>query len=650
MLKVFRDNIKYLSWILWAVIGLFVLFVFVDFGSGVRQRDAGGNSAARVGGRTVTMADFEHQYRQLEQLYGQLYGGQMSPEVAKQLQLPLQALNRAVNEQVLLAEAERLGLRVSDEELRDMILEQEVFVDDKGRFIGEEKYEQLLAANKYTVASFETEMRNKVLREKLNDLLRNGIFIPDDEVEKAYREQVEKAKIRFIQVSRALFPGDQPTPAEVSAYFEARKQEYKLPEQREGAYLLVEPERLRDQVNVSDQEMRDYFAAHKSEFAKPEQVHARHILIKTGGQRNDAQAQQALAEIKKKIAGGADFAAVARESSDDIASKTNGGDLGSFGRGQMVKEFEDAAFGAKIGELVGPVHSPFGYHLLQVLEKTPAGDVPFEQAREQIRARLAFTRAGDLAQQKAKALSAQLAKDRPRSTEALSALAKSSPGVTFGETGKFGSQDPIPGLGRVPTLNAAAFALKKGDVSDAVQVPRGWAVFYLKDIAEPKVPQLADVEPRVRQALLGQKQQEAAIRKLKDERAAGKALDQIAAELGVQVRESPEFGAQGGIPGLGLNPELARAALSLQAGQMGDPVPDPQGAVLFEVKERKNWDPIQFATARQQTRETLQQEKLGQLLASLVERRRRELGVTFDQRLLDSFGISPEAANQPQQG
>ena len=647
MLKVFRDNLKYLSWILWAVIGLFVLFVFVDFGSGVRQRNAmGGNFAARVGSRTVSMAEFQRQYQQLEQLYSQLYGGQMSPEIAKQLQLPLQALNRAVNEQVLLAEAQRLGLTVSDEEVQDKILGQQVFVDSQGRFIGEDKYEQLLAANKYTVASFEAEVRDQILREKLNDVLRNGIFIPDDEVEKSYREQVEKAKIRYLQVPRTQFPAAQPTPAEAAAYFEAHKQEYKLPEQREGAYLLVEPDRLRDQVKVSDQELREYFDAHKSEFARPEQVHARHILIKTGGEKSDAQAQKQIEDLKKKIAGGADFAAVARESSDDAGSKTNGGDLGSFGRGQMVKEFEDAAFGAKIGELVGPVHSPFGYHLLQVIGRTPAGEAPFEQAKEQIRARLAFTRAGDLAQQEAKALAAQLAKDAPKSTEALAALAKSKPGVTFSETGKFSLQDPILGLGRVPPLNAAAFALKKGGVTDAVQAPRGWAVLYLKDVIAPRVPALSDVEPRVRQTLLDRKQQEAVLQKLKEERASGKTLDQIAADLGVQAKESPEFGAQGGIPGLGLNPELAGMALSLQAGQMGGPVADSQGAVLFEVKERKNLDPIQFASARQQTRETLQQQKLGQLLAALVERRRRELGVSFDQRVLDSFGISPDAANQ----
>jgi peptidyl-prolyl cis-trans isomerase D len=651
MLKVFRENIKYLSWVLWVVIALFILFVFVDFGSGVRNSNvaAGRNTAAKVGNRTVTMADFERQYRQMEQLYGQMYGGQLTPEIAKQLQLPLQALNRAVNEQVLLAEAERLGLHVTDEELRDKILEQPVFVDDQGRFIGEDKYAQILAANKYTVPSFEAELRNQILREKLNDALRNGIYIGDDEIEKSYRDQVEKAKIRYVQLPRTQFQDVQPTPAEVSAYFDAHKAEYKLPEQREGAYLLVEPDRLRDQVKLSDKEMQDYYNQHPDEFKRPEQIHARHILIKVGEQRNDAQAKQEIDKVRQRIAGGADFAAVAREVSDDTGSKPQGGDLSYFGRGQMVKEFEDAAFNAKVGELAGPVKSPVGYHLIQVLDKRPASTVPFEEAKNQIRARLSFTRAGELAQQKAKALSTQLAKDKPKSTDALSALAKTNPGVTFAETGKFGAQDPIPGLGRVPPLEAAAFALKsKGDVTDAVQVPRGWAVLYLKDILEPRVPQLADVEPRIRQALLLQKQQEAAVQKLKTERAAGKTLDQIAAELKVAVKESPEFGAQGGIPGIGLNPELARAALATEAGKMGDPVPDAQGAVLFEVKERKSWDPIQFAAAKLQTRTTLEQEKLGQLLAALVERRKREMGVEFDRRLLDSFGISAEAASQAQ--
>src|SRR5262245_26275386 len=118
MLKVFRDNLKYLSWILWVVIGLFVLFVFVDFGSGVRQRGARGRKAATVGKHTVTMEEFERQYRNLEATYRQLYGDQLTPELMQMMKLPMQALDRAVNEQILLDEAERLGLKVTDEELR----------------------------------------------------------------------------------------------------------------------------------------------------------------------------------------------------------------------------------------------------------------------------------------------------------------------------------------------------------------------------------------------------------------------------------------------------------------------------------------------------------------------------------------------------
>ena len=649
MLKVFRDNIKYLSWILWVVIALFVLFVFVDFGSGVRSRNAGlgANTAARVGNRTVSMAEYQREYQQLQQLYGQMYGGQLTPEIEKQMQLPLQALNRAVNEQVLLAEAERLGLTVSDEELRGKILEQQVFQNDQGQFIGQDKYAQVLAANHYTVASFEDTMRKQILREKLNDALRNGIYISDDEIQKSYRDQVEKAKIRYVELPRARFQQEaQPTPAEVSAYFEAHKQEYRLPEQREGAYLLVEPDRLRDQVNLSDKDLQDYYSAHKDEFTRPERVRARHILVKVTDPSKDAEAKQRLEQARQRIQGGADFAKVAGEVSEDPGSKARGGDLDFFGRGQMVKEFEDAAFGAKTGELVGPVKSPFGYHLLQVTDRQPPGVEPFAQAKEQIRARLAFSRAGELAQQKAKALATQLAKDKPKGPEALAALAKQNPGVTYADTGKLGAQDPLPGLGRAPQLNAAAFALKKGQVTDAIQVPRGWAVLYVKDVLEPRVPQLADVEPRVRQALLTQKQQQAAVDKLKQERAAGKTLDQIAADLGLQAKDSPEFGAQGGIPGLGVTPEINRAALALQTGQIGGPLPAGQGAVLFAVKERKNWDPLQFATARQQTRASLEQEKLGQLLGSLVERRRKELGVEFDRALLERMGISPEAAAQ----
>jgi peptidyl-prolyl cis-trans isomerase D len=645
MLKVFRDNLKYLSWILWVVIGLFVLFVFVDFGSGLGGQSGAPNSvAARVGNRVVTMEDFQREYRQLDNMYRQLYGEQFTAELAEQMRLPLQALERAVTEQILLAEAERLGIEVTDTEVREQILELPDFRNAQGKFIGQEEYEKLLNANNYTPASFEETMRQDLLRQKLQDVLRAGVWVSDAEVERSYREQVEKATIRYIQLPRSRFaPEVQVTPAELQSYFQAHKEEHKVPEQREGAYLLLDADALRGQVQITDEQLRQEYEAKKQEFSHPEQVQARHILVRTSEQVSEEQARAKLEEARKRVQAGADFGVVAGEVSEEPGAKERGGDLGWFGRGQMVKTFEDAALSAQPGQIVGPVKTDFGLHLIQVTGKRPAGSTPFAEVKEQLRARLAFTRAQELAQTKAQELAAQIEKNPPKTPEDLAKIAQANPGVTSTATGKFGPQDPITNLGPAPALTSAAFDLEKtGQVTQPVQVPRGWAVLWLSAIHPPRVPELSEVEPKVRAKLVAQKMQERALQRLQQARTAGATLDQIAGELGVEVKESPEFGAQGGIPGIGANPELVEAAMKLQPGQMGGPVADAQGALLFEVKDRKAWDPIQFSGVREQTRTTVQNEKLNQILASLIAERRREMGVKYDQQLLDSLGITAE--------
>ncbi|HEV2852382.1 MAG TPA: peptidylprolyl isomerase [Thermoanaerobaculia bacterium] len=645
MLKVFRDNLKNLAWILWVIIALFVLALAADFGSSVR---GAGNqtTAAKVGKETVSLAEFQRHYRQVEDLYRRIYGDQLTPEVEKQMRLPLQALDQAVNQKILLAEARRMGLAVTDAELRNRILEESAFQDEQGNFIGEEKYKQVLQANQLTTASFEDEIREQLLLKKLIDALSANLYVSNDEIERAYREQVERAKIRYLQLPRSLFIQEvQVQPAELQSWFDAHKQEYRLPELRDVAYLLANGQQLASQVKLTDQELRDWYGAHKSEFTQEEQVHARHILVMVNDQRNDAQAQARISQAKTRLAGGADFAAVAKEFSDDTASKENGGDLGYFGRNRMVKEFEDAAFSAQPGKLVGPVKSSFGYHLIEVTDKRPGGTQPFEVVREQIRARLAAERAQQLAETKAKEIASRLAKDKPANADALRALAQQNPGVTFAETGKIGAQSPVPGIGIGGAFNTTAFALKKGQVSEAIQVPQGWAVLYLKDVFEPKTPTLAEVRPRVQAAVASQKLQQIAMRKLADAKrqiAQGKTLDQAAAELGAQVRETEEFGSQGGtIPGLGYSPEVAKTALALPKGQIGGPVADGQGAVLFQVTDRKGWDPKQFAANREQTRTNLLQQKLSRLQSALIEQRRRELGVEYDRRFLDQIGMAP---------
>src|SRR5947199_3922569 len=458
-----------------------------------------------------------------------MYGDQFTPELAKQMRLPLQALDTVIGTKILLGEARRLGLTVSDAELRDQILD--LFKDEQGNFIGQDEYVRRLQGNRLAPAEFERELREELLLDKLNAAFAANLYVSEDEIQKTYRNQVEKAKIRYLQVPRARFAAEvKSSPADLAAYFQAHKAEFRLPEQRDVAYLLVDGNRAAGQVKVTDQDLQSYYDANKAQFSHEEQVHARHVLVQVNDQRTDAQAQARVQEAKKKIEGGADFAKVAAEYSDDTASKTSGGDLGSFGRNRMVKEFEDAAFNAQPHKLVGPVKSSFGYHLIEVLDKQPGGTQPFEQAKEMIRARLTAERARDLAAAKAKDLAARLASNKPRSADDLKTLAQQNPGVTFAETGKFGSQDVIPGIGRNPSFSAAASGLKQGEVSQPVQLPQGWAILYLKDVTAPRTPELKEVEPRVKAAVESQKQQQIAAQKLEAARqdlAAGKTLDQV---------------------------------------------------------------------------------------------------------------------------
>jgi peptidyl-prolyl cis-trans isomerase D len=649
MLKVLRDNLKYLSWILWLVVALFIFSIWSGFGSGVGQRGGvGENVAANVGGQKVTMEEFERSYKRLEGLYRQIYGEQFTAEAARQMGLPLQALNQAVSQKILLAEARRMGLAATDEEVRDRVLQEPAFKDAQGRFVGEERYAEILRGARYgSPAAFETELRDEILVKKLMDILEANLFVSDQEVEKSYRDQVERARIRYVQLPRARFAQSaMVTDPEARDYFEKHKAEYRLPEQREAAYLLIDQAQLAATATVDDKALRDYYQQHQDEFTRPEQVHARHIVV-SPEKKTDAEAQAKIAAAQARLAKGEAFATVAREVSDEPAAKTSGGDLGYFGRGQMDKQFEDAAFGSQVGSLIGPIKTQFGYHLIEVLDKRAAGTQPFEEVRDSIRQRLSTEQTAKASETRAKALAKRVADAKPKTADALKALANPAEGVTFAETGPFAKQQPINGLGYAPAFANAAFALQKGGVSEAVQTPAGWTVLYLKDVKAPRLPELKDVETQVRAALVRQKQQDQALQQLRQAKAAGKTLDQIAAELGLEVKESSEFGAQGAIPGIGANPELAKAALALNTGQMGEPVGDAQGALLFEVKERKSWDPIQFAAAREQTRETLRRQKLNDLESSLLEQRRREMDVTFNPQLLEQFGIN--ANGQPGQ-
>lgn len=646
MLKTFRANLKVLSPVLWIVIAVFVLAIFYDFGSITTSAGAGGDNAATAGPHRVTMNEFRSAYANTERQYREMLGERFDPEMMRNMGLPLKVLNDLVGQKILLAEARDLGLAATDEEVRKAILDLGAFQDETGRFVGEERYAETLRRMRMDPATFEQDIRDSIVLEKLQKTLEANLFVSDKEVERAYRAEVEKAKIRFVRLPPGM-AGDVPVaPQELQAYFESNKDRFRLPEQRQLSYLLVDYVKFAERVKPTDQEIRRYYDEHPDEYAHEEEVRARHILVMADDDTPDAAARAKVEDARRRIEGGEPFADVAAEVSEDASNKDRGGDLGFFGRGRMVKEFEDAAFGAAPGALVGPVRTDFGYHLLEVQEKRPAGKTPLAEARPGVEVRLKAEKAQELARAKAEELARQLRDKQPKRPEDVQALVAGDPAIRFGATPPIGPQDAIPELGRVPSLNTAAFGLEEGGVSEPVQAPGGWAVVWVQDVVESRLPVLPDVEPQVRAALVAEKQQEAARQRLaeaKQQVAQGKTFPDVAAALGRPVEESGEFGSDGVISGLGNNPELAKAAMGMKVGQVGGPVVDSTGAILFQVVERKRWDPAEFAKAKAATRERLERDQVGRLMEALIEQRRRDLDLRYNPDLLEALGITAEA-------
>ncbi|HEX6201611.1 MAG TPA: peptidyl-prolyl cis-trans isomerase [Thermoanaerobaculia bacterium] len=629
MLQSIRENLKYLSWVLWIVIAAFIAALFFDFGALGGMTGTGGAAAAHVAGEPISYDELRDQHRQLDQRYREMFGQQWSSELAEQIGLERQAVEMLVNRKVLLHEAGRLGLSVSDQELAEAIRDVPAFRED-GRFIGSQRYAEVLRANGYTPDRFEGELREDLLLQKMQQVLAQNVFVSDAAVERALREESERAAIAYVQLPAAQLGDVTASREELERYLAEHQEDFRAPAQRRASYLLVDQSRVAQEVAPSDAELQAYYQQNQDEFRTEEQVEARHILLRTG-ERTAAEARQQLEAAKARIAAGEDFAALVRELSEEPGAGERGGSLGYFGRGAMVPEFEAAAFGAEVGEVVGPIETPFGVHILEVTGRRQAGVRPFAEVRAEIVQRLRGERAGTRAREIAAELATAL-RDGGASVEEMQQLAAARPSVEVQQPAPFAENGFVPGLGRVPELSEAAFRLEPGGVSDPVEVPRGWAVLLVQEALPPRVPELSEIEPRVRQVVEQEKRQQAAVARLEQAKAGlgtERTLEDVAAELGLEVRQTGELAAAETIPELGHAPEVLRAAMRLSVGDVGGPVATPQGAVLFRVTSRQSYDAAAAAPRRDEVRQRLVDEQLGQLQAALIQHRREELGVTY---------------------
>ena len=638
MLKLMRDNFQQLKWALLAVIAAFVIgFVYVDMGLGgagrVQHEDRA--YAARVNGETIPYRDYDRALYYTQKNYEQMYRQPLSAEMIQAMGLPQQVLDSLVDQRLLLQEARRLHLSATPEEVRKKILEIPT-LSPGGKFVGDELYTRYVTgALGYTsTAEFEDELARDITLQKINSALQNSIVISPKAAEEEYRRVSENAKIKYVVVPTAREMAKvQVTPAEVDQYYRANQAKYAHGEQRALKYLLADSARMRSQIVPTEAELRKRYETTKEDYKRPESAHILHILIKvdpTAPPEQDAAAKaKAKADsIVKELRAGADFAKLAKENSEDPSSKDKGGDMGFVDRGMTVESFDTAAFSVPLNTISDPIRSKeFGYHIIKVLERRPAGYRSFDEVRPMLNAQMADEQAKKQARDEITNIAARLRQTKPKTAAEFTSLENGR--VSSYDTQWFAKSDAILGLGNNPALSTWAFSAKQGDVGEIVGTQRGPAIPYLYSIRPAGISDLNEIRPRVEADARAAKARELARQELATALPAAN-IDEVAKKVALTATETTVT-RQGSVSGFsGDTSALVDAAMSGKVGQIVGPIVLPDGAVALQIEQQNKVDPKTAGENRAAYAEMLRQQEGRNLRAALLTRLRKESTVEIN--------------------
>ena len=642
MLKTMRNSFHQLKWTLFAVIAVFILgFVFWS-GSGTDQ-NTGGQIVARVGNERITAVEFDRQYRSQVERYRQMYQGNFSPELERALDLPRNVLDMMIERMLRLEAAHRLDLHVSDQELAQKIVALP-FLQENGQFMGRDKYERMLRNNGILPERFEEEMREDMLLDKYSGLVKASVVVPESEIAREYSVRNDKATIEYILVPSARLESNaQPTDADLQAYLDKHKDRYRAPVQRKIKYLLIDRAKVRSTIKPTDAEIRAAYDQRKETFTVPEQVNASHILISVkpdAPPEADAAAKaKAEALAARAKAPGADFAKLANENTDDPSGKTTGGKLPPFSHGQMVPEFEEAAFSMAPGEIRGPIKTQFGYHIIKVESKTPARTRTLEEARPMIVGELTEKQTAAEMDRLTKELTEKLKGMRSASDDDLRKLQNDT--LTYNTTEWTARGDSIPGIGNNQKFADEAWGTALGKVSPT-PVTTGRGVVFVRPSEERAagLPPFAEIRARLESDWKAERREKDALAQLEPaakELASGTTLAALAGRYNTEVKTTTEFGPGGPVPELGTAPELAAAVFRTPQGQAGAPVAVPTGFVLFRVLTRTPANPTAFEGQKEQLREAIRTREAERLTRAYLQELRATRTVEVNEQLLASF-------------
>ncbi|XPV76658.1 MAG: SurA N-terminal domain-containing protein [Desulfovibrio sp.] len=548
MLDILRQNAS--SWIIKVLFAVLIAVFVLAFGMG----DTGNNGdpvVAYVDDQPISVMEFQRAYQDtVEQMRRQ--NSALSAETLQSPGFRQMVLNQLITGQLIKNEAARLGVAVSDTEVRSQIATIQAFQNESKSF-DPSIYEKVLTQNRRTPAQFEQEMRHNLLVQRMRSLIMEPAYATEQDARNLYNWIGERAVAEYVLFTPEMYITKVNLSDEsLAAYYDKAKEMFRVPDMSSFEYISFTPSALAVKEDVTDAEVKAYYEAYKEKYSQDAQVKAQHILYKVeeGASEADVAAARKKAEKVVKMArkNGADFGKLAIKYSEG-PSGPNGGELGWFGRGMMVKPFETAAFAMKKGEVSEPVRTRFGWHVIKLEDAKDAGTQPLEDVRDSIVKVLAEEKASD-------SISELLdeAIDRVAAGESISALAKSK-GLLVMTTPPVSGNEFMNRFGMNKEAVDTLFAMAKGTTTKIpLAVRDGYMLAAKLDDQPSYIPEMKDIKERVT----------AAYTREEAERLAADAADVAARELAagktldLDVQKTQAFSRQGFVSPLGMNQEFAQ--------------------------------------------------------------------------------------------
>ncbi len=564
---------------------------------GGNTTEAAPDVLATVNGDKITASDLR------QTIETQLKNTQMGNDPRIVPAIADKALDFMVMQQAMVAQARKMGLEVSTQELRTA-LEGLPWLYKNGKFVGMEYYQSIVQQEMgMSTQEFEEQERESILLNKLRDVVSDGVQVTPAEVHAEFIRRNQKAKVRYVVFDPSKFLKEvQITPQGLGAFFAKDPTRYKIPEQRQVRYVIISPDVVRSKVTVSDEEMKDYYAAHISDYRVPDRVKVAHILFKTTGKTpaETAAIKKTAEEVLAKIKAGANFADMAKKYSEDT-SAANGGEIGWIVHGQTVPAFENAAFSMKPGQISDLVQTSYGFHIIKVEDKQTAHLQTFDEVKDSIQSTLEKKKLQDALQSFAQDLEAKL-KAHPDQFDATVKQA----GLEAQESPLFKYNQTIPDFGSSEGFHNLAFELQLNEVGQPITVPKGTAIIQVTKIIASHQPKLAEVHDIVAEDYRAAQSKILASQKAQEFAKAVKDSDfqKVAKKDGYSIQQSKDFTSQDYVEGLGTGSSLS-SAFTMNPGATSGVISAGGNDAVFQVISHTPADESGFAAQKDQIREQL---------------------------------------------